>query len=365
MTYKVYTVSTASWGDRVEIPVLSCAWGRCLNEGFSGQATFALADPGVVAAVSNGHLNVLQRCLVVEFDGQVVYAGIIWDSTYDRDSRRLSVSHADLWSLWAVRLISQDRTSTIATWKQPYLGFSYRTLLKRMVQLGTTGTGRIVPIVYEPDFTGSANRTYYGYNLDTVIEALDELMHLENGPDIDFRPEWDGSGGLRWQMVTGDLAGNGGMIEVNFAADQPQATGLVEKVSSREKVTQVFGVGEGSGVDMKVSVGTGTPVEFAIERVEQAKNIKSGAQLNEFTQGELMARIPLIYQYEMNVEVRSPVIGANPSSLRPGMVVRWFIMDDPKITAGWRTCTIIKYSGEVTSDFIHLESQEDASWSGV
>lgn len=365
MGYKVYTVSTANWADRIEIPAISCQWGRCLNEGFSGQATFTLADLGVVAAVSNGHLNVLQRCLVVEFNGNVIYAGLIWDSTYDRDTKRLSVSHSDIWSVWAVRMIAQDRTGTIATWKQPFLGFSYRTLAKKLIQLGTTGPGRFIPIVYEPDVAGTEDRTYYGYNLDMVIDTIEELMNLDNGPDIDFRPEWDGAGGIRWQMVTGNLSGNGGVIEVNFSADNPEATGLVEKVSSREKATQVFGIGEGAGIDMLVRVGSGVLVDFAVERAEQSKNIKSGTQLQEFVQGELRSRIPLIYQYEMSIQNTSPVIQGTPATMRPGLIVRWYIKDDPKITKGWRDCTILRYSGDITTDFIKLESQEDSSWSSV
>lgn len=354
--YKVYTVSTSAWGSRQLVDPSSASWGRTKNGSAGGfQATFKLSDPGVAAVVAVGALTPISRCVVIEFEGVVVYAGIIWESSYNRDTKTVTISYEDIWSLWELRVITADRSNSMASWKQTYSALRYDTIMKRIVQLGTEGTGRIVPMVYEEDYTGSSSRTYYGYNVDTVIDALTEIMDLSDGPDVDFRPEWDGANGLRWTLRTGDMNPDGKTVELNFSAADSAGKGLTVKSSGRERATKLYGIGEGSGVDMLVRTPGGTGA-FSLERAEQAKNIKNTTELQGFAQSELNARASLIVQYGFDVNVASPVVGSL-WTLKPGMTVRWYIADDPFISTGWRSSKVLKYSGDISSAWVHFEIQ--------
>lgn len=355
--YKIYTVSTANWSDKALVDPSSCSWSRTYNESSGANtSTFKLSDPDVRATSTGGLLTPMERALVVEYDSVVVYAGIIWEDDYDRDTQTLTITHEDIWSVIELRLISPDRTGNITAWKQTYSGLEYDTIVKRLMQLATAGAGRTIPIVYENDYPGSHARTYYGYNLDTAIDAITEIMDLPNGPDIDFRPEWNAArDGLQWTLRTGDLNPDGQIIEVVANAMHSAVKGIKYKRSGRERATRFMGVGEGSGIDMKVSAASTNP-SFALERVEQAKNIKSTAALQSFADGRLASRQDLIAQYSMDLNTSEPQL-SNLWKLKPGSTLRWYMDNDPKIPDGWKNHRVIAYSGTISSNWITLELQ--------
>lgn len=355
--YKVYTVSTSTWGDRQLVDAKSAPWKRTYNESAGGmQTAFKLSDPKVKAVYSAGALTPVERCLVVEHDGVVVYAGIIWEDDYDDDSRTLTVSHEDIWSLLAVRLISADRTGAIADWKQIYTGLEYDTIVKRLMQLATAGAGRSIPIQYEADYSGGRTRTYYGYNLDLAIDAITEISNLPGGPDVDLRPEWasDGSS-LQWTLRTGNMNPDSKTIEVVVSADDSAVKGLKRKRSARDRSTRIMGVGEGSGKDIKVRAST-DPGPLELERIEQGKNIKNLTDLQDFADGKQYTRNMNITQYSMDLNIQSPVIG-NLWTLKPGAYLRWYTRGNPVISDGWKQHKIIEYSGDTSSNWVHLELQ--------
>lgn len=353
--YKVYTVSTSTWGDRQLVMPSAAPWARSKNGSAGGQsATFKVTDEATAAIITAGALEPVDRCLVIDYDGVVVYAGIIWETDYDRDAKRLAVSNEDIWSVLALRLISADRTQTIPTWKQSFGPYAYDTLVKRMVQWGTTGAGRTMPIRYEDDQAGTRTVDLTGYNLDTVLDGITDIMNLPGGPDIDLRPEWGPGETLQWTLRTGNLSLN--TIEVDFMAEDSAVRGLKEKRSARARATQVLGVGEGSGVDMKVQPAGGAG-SFSLERVEQSKNTKTVAGVQAFAAGELAARQGNIRQYGFDIDIRSPRVG-NMWELRPGTLVHWNLNKDPVIRPdGWRTSPVLKYSGDTSSSWLHVEFQ--------
>lgn len=231
--YKVYTVSTATWDDKALVDPTATPWKRTHNESAGAlQSTFRLSDAAVRATSTAGLLTPVDRCLVVEFQNVVVYAGIIWEDDYDYNTQTLTVSHEDIWSLMALRLISEDRTGAIPSWVKTYTGLEYDTIIKRLVQLATTGAARTIPIVFEADYSGGRSRTYYGYNLDTAMDAITEIMNVPGGPDVDFRPEWaPGGASLQWTLRTGDMNPDAQTIEVLADVADAAVKGIKRKRS--------------------------------------------------------------------------------------------------------------------------------------
>lgn len=352
--YRVYTVSTKTWADRAELEVDSCSWAQAMNAESSGSTDLILSDPDVAEVASLDDLYPGTRCLVVEHSGAVLYAGIIWEADYDRDTQTLKLDHSDaVWSLLALRLISETRDQNLAGWKKAYAGLSYRTLVKRLVALATTGAARTLPIVFPADVAGTAKRTYYGYNTDVALDAIKDLLDLENGPDLDFRPRWATDGSLEFVMRCGDLTAS--TVEVDFTAEDPGARGLGIKTSAREMATQIFAVGEGSGVKMKIRESQSGVIDRfpQMERVEQFKNVKETDDLYQAASSELVARNGTTRQLRCEIDLSSDVL--TPSMLQPGMVLRWYIRDDPYFNTGWREWVVLKYSGNTDSDWVKLE----------
>lgn len=357
MTYKVYTVSTATWGDKALVDPSASPWKRTHNKSAGSlQSTFQLSDKAVAETSNTGALLPVERCLVIEYQGVVVYAGIIWEDTYDKNTQTLTVSHEDIWSLLALRLISENLTGGIPGWVKTYAGLSYDTIIKRLVQLATTGAGREIPIVYEADLAGSGARTYYGYNLDIAVDAITDIMNLPAGPNVDLLPAWaPGGASLQFILRTGNMNPDGQTIEAFADVPDSAIKDIQRKRSGRELASRFMGVGEGSGVDLKVRASAIIP-DFAIERIEQAKNIKTLPELQEFADGKRAARDNLISQYSMSLNINSAVIGSL-WTLKPGTTLKWHTSGDPELGDGFRTSTVISYSGGITSDWVNLELQ--------
>ncbi|NKG22201.1 hypothetical protein [Paeniglutamicibacter terrestris] len=358
----MWSLSSKTWSDRVELKPQSSPWERGFNHVFGGSTSLVLSDPDVAATAGLTDTYPAQRLIIVDYDDVVVYAGLIRRARYVRDTRALSLTHEDIWSLWDARLISEVRDQNIVNWKKTYSGLEYDTIIKRIIQLAVAGSGRNVPMVYEDDYTGGRTRTYYGYNMDTALDAMEEIMDLSDGPDVDFRPEWDGAGGIRFTLRTGDLSLN--TIEVNFSAPETPASGLWIETDASEVATQMFAVGEGSGQRTAKSPGmlvresaSSNIADYpALERTEQFKNIKKGDELYEQASSALIANNHAVRQAGFELKLDSPILG-NLWELRPGTIVRWYISDDPYFTTGWREWRVLKYSGDITDDFVKIEFQ--------
>lgn len=352
--YRVFTVSTKTWGDRVELDVSQANWAVAMNAESSGSARLMLSDPDVAEVAGLQDLYPGQRALVIEFDGVVLYAGMIWEADYDHDTQELTIDHSDVvWSLLELRLLSEVRTEAVVSWKHTISGVSFRTLVKRLVVLGTTGTARELPIVLPSDVSGGSTRTYYGYNTDTALEAIRDILDHESGPDLDFRPRWKSDGTLEFVMRCGDLTAS--TVEIDFTADDPGARGLGIKTSARDLATQVFAIGEGSGLKMKVRESQSANIADypQMERIEQFKNIKDTEDLYQAAASELVSRNGTTRQLRCELDLGSDAWTA--SMLQPGMVLRWYIRDDPYFTTGWREWVVLKYSGSTDSDWVKLE----------
>ena len=352
--YRVFTVSTKTWGDRVELDVDTAPWAAAMNAESSGAASLVLSDPDVAEVAGLDDLYPGQRALVIDYNGVVLYAGIIWEADYEYDTQELKIDHSDVvWSLLGLRLISEVRDQNIVGWKKTISGVSYQTMVKRLMVLATTGTARELPIVFPADVAGSIERTYNGYNTDVALDAIREIMDQDTGPDLDFRPRWKSDGSLEFVMRCGDLTA--GTVEIDFTADDPGARGLGIKTSARELATQIFAIGEGSGVDMKVRESqSGNIADYPqMERVEQFKNIKLGTDLYQAAASELVSRNGTVRQLRCELNLASDAWDV--SMLQPGMVLRWYVRDDKYFSTGWREWVVLKYSGSIDSDWVKLE----------
>ena len=79
----------------------------------------------------------------------------------------------------------------LTTYDLTFKNVQYGTIMKRLVQGTFQWAGGALPVRFEPDRTGTREKTYKAIDGKPVREALDDLSQLEAGVEYDFTPYVD------------------------------------------------------------------------------------------------------------------------------------------------------------------------------
>lgn len=159
--------------------------------------------------------------LLVEYenlagDRTAIEAGPIWKSKFLDSSGVLSLSASGLGSYFDHRKVikalvaGEDPSEVSETYTAKQLGL----IAKRLIQLSQSHVGGSVPIVLPPDsdFAGTGEdieKTYPGYELAWIGDALKRLAEDDRGPEIQFVPRrrpYPESNYIEWVMRIGTAA---------------------------------------------------------------------------------------------------------------------------------------------------------------
>lgn len=183
------------------------SWGRRLDGGSNGSHDFHLATNPEVWS----RMRPARRTLVVCYDRQPVYAGVIWSARYNRNAGTVTLTHEDIWSIWKRRFaIAANRA-----WEDPdlevietsasYSGITRQTHAKRVIQMGLNGmSGPIhsyeLPIILPSDNDSNWTFTWPTYDFHTVSSAFARIQESGGPMQIDFPMELDNQGRFRWRL---------------------------------------------------------------------------------------------------------------------------------------------------------------------
>lgn len=359
MAYKVWSVSTTSWADKVLVDAASCSWATALDGGTTRQAQFKLGDPDVAAALDAGHLGALSRALIVEWEGVPLYGGIILTNDYDRDTQTLTVSHTDaMWWVLARRHLLASRGSDAATRNLSWSNLTYGTLVNRAITSAQTGgAGYNLPIIVPGDDAGVHSLTLYGYHMPIAAEVIEDIAAKEMGPDVSFRPRWANGGDSVEFVRTSSPFDSTNYQVYDFHASAPESgiSGLTWKVDASKVTNRLFAIGEGSEKNMLIEpVSDPYSPYLALERSVAFKDQSDRAALRSRGVEELATANSPTVQIAMDI----PAGGSpNVSQLRLNAEIRWIVTDDPFFEAGWKSARIVEFSGDTSSSKVHLEFQ--------
>lgn len=140
--------------------------------------------------------------------------GPIWTRNYDDETGILSIGASGLWSYFDHRkimniLIGSGATGIGAATPVTYSGLSLGTIASKIVQYVMSRPGGLSCIVYPADVIEPADdahtRTYQPYDLTWLGQALDDLVAVQGGPEMAFRPRRKAADGrfLEWVMFVG------------------------------------------------------------------------------------------------------------------------------------------------------------------
>jgi hypothetical protein len=354
--WKYFSVSTSTWGGKIEMPAFDFTGGRKLNAKSQGVAVFNIGDPGVLEAVTITSIAPWERMLVAEWDGNAVYAGLIVGSRQNQDAQTVTVRHVDIWWLWEHRHVltvrgDGDQSAPPITYNNRTLA-THANLVVNRAMFGLPTERYDLPLIMNADVAGDEDRTYYGYKFMSVADALEEIINTEGGPDVDFDTQWDdGTETFRWVMRSGELTQ--GLWEWDATAAQKEVFGLELDTDASNVTDRMIGAGEGSERDLLVrDADSFLRAAPALERVE-SYDIADGAQLQSRVNADLAATD----QYTQQMSFRIPVNGdVKVSELILGGTARVKSSGLIFLTADWHDWRLIGF--DFDRDWITLQLQQ-------
>lgn len=310
-----------------------------------------------------GRLRPAERTLVVSYRGTPIYAGIIWDATYERDTGLVVLDHEDIWSLlrrrFAVPQHHADGTDTsVIDTEVTYSGLSLETQAKRVVQLGErgprAGTAQYaLPIVYDEDQTGTYEFTHSTRDFKSVDQALLEITELEGAPSFDFRPYWV-TGGLRWRMEpVYEVTDTSETLLLDYSAEDTPVTDLKYRRNASEYFTEIHGTARNAAGDtihrrrwQSSSLGEHG---VALAMQESLPDVEAGADLQRAVNGIFTERRSAIALTELRVKLGDDGVHLHPglgmgNGLRMGMRVILRGHGDPVLPDGDLERVLIGFS---------------------
>lgn len=357
--WRFHLVDTLSGVKHREVFPRAGNWKTVINGVGQGTHVFSLVDPETKLLPESWRAMTVPWAvtLTVSWGDTVVYAGLVLRHDWRPDSGLLTVTHKELRAIATRRMLygvgPYDPAATITI-----AGKSNRGLARAYVFYGLIdGTTRWrLPIVLPADEAGEWTEVIERWRFRTLEDLLQSVQDAAGGPDIHLQPEWSPSGTLRWVLLLGSPRIDGGAIEVNVSAPESPVRDFTQVTDASQQLTGLWGVGEGSGVDMKVSAQIdpgGSAVPF-LDTTRPFKDIKGGDRL------AVLSAEALASSREPTVQWSFGLRGEKwPALVRGGTTVRWHHMGDAFMAAtpeGGRLSYVTSVSGDMSLD-LGLELQ--------
>lgn len=169
-----------------ELPLSGVTAGFTLNGVGSFGATLALGDDKVKKIDAIGATQTGRTVVYIDRDGTLVGGWILWTRRYDSETKKLTLGGQDLWSYFRRRMIRADAV---------FAGQDQLAIAQSIINTAQAATGGNIGIQVGAETSGVLrDRTYYGYELKQVAEAVEQLSAVQGG--FDFRIDVSYVGGV-------------------------------------------------------------------------------------------------------------------------------------------------------------------------
>ena len=201
--------------------------------------------------------------LYVYRDGTPYWGGIIWTRRYDSAAGKVELSAGDWWTYFDHRKVlpllpGSPTTLTVAGLRVTHSQVDQIEIARSLVELAQTHTGGDIGVELDlpaSDYEVLRDRTYEGFDLINVGEALRNLAAVNGGPDIMFDtvgPDSSGRPQRRLRVGAPRLgqagsphvleAGGGSLLSYTWPSDGSQMA------------TRAYAVGEGMEFGQLIAV---------------------------------------------------------------------------------------------------------------
>lgn len=361
MVWSYWIVNTMTGEKQLEVRPDSGTCRTSLTGVGSGEHTFRLrdaSDPIPRATVRDLFLSWI-RTLVVCWDDQPVYAGVIVGGRWNRSTGVLTVRHRELRAILSKRFgwkVTTYPTVTGLAWNWKVTGKSLRGLVRAVAQrmfLSVPGDNWHLPVVLPADESGSKEFEEWAFNLRSGEQMLSDLQDTDGGPDVYLRPRWSSSSKHEWVLDIGSPLLSGGTVERVIPAVDGGVLDYVVDLDASDQWSGAFALGEGSEQDMKVGLAgslPGTPIPD-MDTKFAAKGAATTASAFAQAMGRLRTNREAIRQ-----DTKQILAGDMFPVGVGGTVLDWLDADE-FLDDGYMTGYIIGFTARVGSDVLEVEVQ--------
>lgn len=240
MTFTVFACNTITGQNLGPVDCKINSWARVMNG--SETAAFDLyADTltGLNPATRDWYRQITtpaQMTFVIDWDGIPLWAGPVVNRQTTGPKVTINAS-GPLFILTRRKLADPANPTASYTYTGQLGGIA-----TQIVQFALNRTGGHLPIII-PTIPGDTSNTYTynGADLGTVSDLLSTLTGLENGPDIDFAPEWVDANrsGIQWRMRVGTTAAPRVTTPAEIAWDATAPRGGVADIQATDDISNM------------------------------------------------------------------------------------------------------------------------------
>jgi hypothetical protein len=306
-------------GTRIaEISLQGLSYSARLNDVGTLSGTLQLPAPTSAAnrtqaAVLNDAVDEARRSLIVERDGVIVWAGVVWLSPYEDTNQTRSVQAAELWSYFRKRVV--DYSQTFAATDQ-------LAIAQSLITKAQASSGGNIGVTVGAETSGIVrDRIYNRYELKPVGEAVEQLAEVQNGFDFAIDPAWI-SGALvatlrlsyprrgRNYRETGHVFELGrNMIKFEWPSDGTRAANKVWATGNGEgDAMLITSASDASQLAPVSSGGAGYPL---LETVFANKDVSVQSTLDAAAQGRLATTATPVVLPKITVRADvDPILGS-------------------------------------------------------
>lgn len=193
-SYRYLLIDVLTNSIQAELPFTNVNFTQALNA--AGTFTGDILLSGL-PATANASASTIpgKNYVAVDRDGVIVWAGIIWHREYNSTSQHLTITAREFESYFEKRRI----TSTVA-----FTNTDQLTIAQSLVNTAQLAANGNIGVLVGSETSGQlVSRTFYGYELKSVYQALLDLSRSRNGFDFNISCYYDGSGNVAKSLILG------------------------------------------------------------------------------------------------------------------------------------------------------------------
>lgn len=193
-----------------EVMLDGVSFNKPLNAAGSFNATWTLG-PATSTMDPYDLTTPCRRCIYAVRDDRPIWGGLIWTRAYNSATRQVQIGAAEFWTYFdhrkvLPRLPGRLDLYTVAGQVVRYERVDQNEIVRSLVRDAQAHVGGDLGIEFDDSLSYHLrDRTYQGYDLTDVGEALRNLANIQDGPDIvfDVAPSLDGTAAPRRVLRVG------------------------------------------------------------------------------------------------------------------------------------------------------------------
>lgn len=309
-----------------EIPMTNVALTRQLNSAGTASMSVMISD------VSSAGYNIVNGTqpgrtqIWIDRNGVLVFGGIVWSRVYNSDTQHLQITAQEFESYFGHRLI---------TTTQVFNNVDVFTIVQTLVNQAQAVTNGNIGVVVPTNLAGvTATKTYYSYELRTVLAAIQDLAKANNSFDWAITYAYDGGGTPVKTLSLGSPRIGTAYSSSNLSApvlEFPSGNIIAYEYPEDASLmgTTVYAVGAGSNEGKLIGTATSTTQLTAgwplLEATGNYNDIADATLLGNLASGQLKAVLNPVVTIKVSL---NPSVDPVYGTYNVGDDVRLRIFDD-------------------------------------